>query len=164
MAKDLSTTTLQKAADRIVPRLADPFIEGDDGAGATQWYPMGIVEDVSIEFSPITQNADVAGREKQLAVEFSVSMVLQQTAQEELANLKEVVTPVGSGATVKICASKTAAADVDTADGFEFGNVFPRFSGEINGQAEGSSFTVEFGGKVMLEAFDSFSGTISVDV
>lgn len=158
-APDLST--LQKKAENIIPRIADAYIYDDVNAN---WASMGILEGVEINFEGQTQNADVAGREKMLTIRFDASLVLQQTAEEEFDNVRKICSPAGAGARVKICDQKTAPANVGTATGFEFVNVFPNWSdGTINGNGEGSSFTIEFGAKVLISSFENFDGTVTVD-
>jgi hypothetical protein len=137
--------------------IMDAFI---DDSGTLQ--SLGILQDVTISFSPVTQDDDVKGRGKVLAVDIEVSLVMQQTTDNEFAALKDVVSPTGKGHTLKLTKTPTKESSADGADGYEFVNTFPRFEGEFDGSGEGSTFTVMFGGRVLPGQLDDPS-TIRFD-
>jgi hypothetical protein len=128
------------------------------------WQPLGNLQDVNITFSPVTQDADVANRQKQIAADVEVTLVLQQTTLREFQAMNGLVTPRGSGHDLKLVDRLVARADVGTADGYTFENVLPRFEGEFDGSGEGSNFTIMFGGRVLIGQLASFDGTLTFDV
>jgi len=161
----MAISNLDKLAENIEGRILDAWIQIPDGSGGLEWQPMGHLSDVTINASPVTQDADVAGREKQLAADMEVSMVLQQTTDTEFAAMADLATPSGSGHKIKLVDRLVVKADVGTADGYTFENVFPRFEGEFDGSGEGSNFTAMFGGRVLIgQLTPPFAGTFTFDV
>lgn len=138
-------------AEDVKGRILDGYViqPDQDSDGNPEVHPMGHLQDITISYSPVTQDADVKGREKQIAMDVEVTLVMQQTAQGEFQALTELVQPTGQGRTIKLVDRLTAKADVPTTTGHEFVNVFPMFEGEFDGSGEGSSFTVTFGGRVL---------------
>jgi hypothetical protein len=153
----MALSNLDKQAENIEGDIMDAFI---DDSGTLQ--SLGILQDVTISFSPVTQDDDVKGRGKVLAVDIEVSLVMQQTTDNEFAALKDVVSPTGKGHTLKLTKTPTNESSADGADGYEFVNTFPRFEGEFDGSGEGSTFTVMFGGRVLPGQLDDPS-TIKFD-
>lgn len=140
----MALSNLDKKAENIEGDIMDAFI--DDG-GTLQ--SLGALQDVTISFSPVTQDNDVKGRGKVLAVDVEVSLVMQQTTDEELSAVAEMAQPQGKGHTVKLTKTPTSEGSASGAPGYEFVNVFPRFEGEFDGSGEGSTFTVMLGGRVL---------------
>jgi hypothetical protein len=154
----MALTDLSKKAERIEAMIADAFL--DDGG---TYRSFGILQDVTITFDPVNQDADVAGREKQIAVDISFEIVMEQTADEEFGAVADLVQTSGKGDTVKLTKSKTDAGSAGSADGFEIQNIFLSVSGEFDGSGEGSMFTVTGEGRVVAEEIRDPS-TIQVDV
>ncbi|AUO79295.1 hypothetical protein [Salinibacter phage M31CR41-2] len=140
----MALSNLDKQAENIEGDIMDAFI---DDAGTLQ--SLGILQDATVSFSPVTQDADVANRQKVIAVDVEVNLVMQQTTDNELSALKDVVSPTGKGHTLKLTKTPTAEGSAASANGYEFVNTFPRFEGEFDGSGEGSTFTVMFGGRVL---------------
>ncbi|AUO79292.1 hypothetical protein [Salinibacter phage M31CR41-2] len=161
----MSLSNLNKLSENIQGRILDGFIKIPDGSGGTEWQPMGHLQDVTISFSPVTQDADVANRQKQIAADVEVTLVMQQTTDVEFAAMADLATPSGSGHKIKLVDRLTAQADVAAADGYTFENVLPRFEGEFDGSGEGSNFTAMFGGRVLIGQISApFTGTLTFDV
>jgi len=139
----MALSDFQAQADNIEGKIMDAFVH--DGSS---YYSLGALQDVTVSFSPVTQDADVAGREKTLAVDIDVTVVMQQTAANEFSALTDLVTPTGKGVTMKLTKTPTTASSAGSTAGYEFQNTFPSFEGEFDGSGEGSSFTVSFGGRV----------------
>ena len=129
----------------------------------TTWQPLGHLQDVTINYSAVTQDADVAGRQKQIGMDVEASAVMQQTTAEEFSAVSGLTNPQGIGHTIKFVDRLTEQADVSTADGFEFVGILPSFDGEFDGSGEGSMFTISFNGRVFLAQFDGYDGTLKFD-
>lgn len=157
-------SNLDTLAQDIEGRILDGFVRDTDSNDNTVWRPMGHLQDVTISFSPVTQDPDVAQREKQIAADVEATLVMQQTSNEEFDALTTLVTPSGSGRVIRLVDRLTKQANVGTADGYTFENVLPRFEGEFDGSGEGSNFTVTFGGRVLIGQLTPFDGTLTFDV
>jgi hypothetical protein len=127
------------------------------------WQSLGHVQDVSPAFTPVTRDADVAGREKQVMVDVEATVVLEQTTGQAFEAVSEIVRPRGLGSTIKLTDQKTAYGNVGSADGLTFENVFPAFEGEFDGSGEGSTFTISIEGRVPIGQFTNFNGTLTLD-
>lgn len=156
----MAISNLAKQAENIEGRISDAFVSRD---GGSTYHSLGILQSVSVSFDPVTQEADVAGREKVIAVDVSVEVVMEQTADNEFGAVADLVQPTGKGDNVKLTKIPTAVADAGTADGYELINTFVAASGEINGNGEGSMFTVTAGGRVPVDEISDPS-TIKFDV
>jgi len=140
----MALSDLDKLAENIEGDIMDAFI--DDGG---TYESLGMLQDVTVSFSPVTQDDDTKGRGKMLAVDVEVSLVMQQTTNNEFGALADIATPTGKGHTLKLTKSPTTEGNAGSASGYEFVNTFPRYEGEFDGSGEGSTFTVMFGGRVL---------------
>jgi hypothetical protein len=151
----MSITNLSTAAERIESRIMNVFIQdlqdADGDTDSTDYFDFGIVRDVEVSLSEVTQDADVSGREKQLTSDIEVSFVMQQTAAEEFGAVQDIVASEGSGETIRATTEPASASSAGSVKAFEFENVFPNVSGTMNGSGEGSYFTVTFNGRVNVE-------------
>jgi len=134
-------------AENIEGRIMNAFI---DDAGTYQSF--GVVKNVEVSLSEVTADADVAQREKQLAVDIEVSFDMEQTGDLEFTAVKDIVNASGNGHTIKTTNSPSSDG---TGPGMEFQNVFPNVSGTVNGSGEGSMFSVSFKGRVVPSKLDA---------
>lgn len=151
----MSITNLSTAAERIESRIMNVFIldeqDADGDTSTSDYFDFGVVRDVEVSLSEVTQDADVSGREKQLTSDIEVSFVMQQTAAEEFGAVQDIVASQGDGETIRATVEPASASNAGSVKAFEFENVFPNVSGTMNGSGEGSMFTVTFKGRVNVE-------------
>jgi hypothetical protein len=131
---------------------SDPTGNLAEYTGST-YQSLGHLQDITISYDPVNKDAGVAGREKQIAIDAEVTLVLEQTGDEEFAALSDMLNLEGLGLTFKATEEKVLRSNVDTANGFKFNNAFPSISGEFDGSGEGSSFTISFGGRIKAGDF-----------
>jgi hypothetical protein len=93
----MALSDLDKLAENIEGDIMDAFI--DDGG---TYESLGMLQDVTVNFSPVTQDDDTKGRGKMLAVDVEVSLVMQQTTNNEFGALADIATPTGKGHTLKL--------------------------------------------------------------
>ena len=142
----MALSNLDKKAEHIEGEIMDAFI--DDGGSLVS---MGHLQDVTINLSAVTQDADTKGRQKQIAVDVEISLVMQQTTAEEFSAVSDAAQVSGKGTTIKCTSEPTSASNADSADGYEFVNVWPNVEGEFDGSGEGSMFTVSASGRVLVD-------------
>jgi hypothetical protein len=142
----MALSSLQKAAENIEGNVMGAFI--DDGGTMRSF---GHLLDVSIDFSAVNQDADVAGRQKQIAVDVEASLVMEQTTNTEFDALADVAQPTGKGHVIKLTKEKVSASNASSTSGYKLQYVFPSFSGEFDGSGEGSNFTIQVEGRALID-------------
>lgn len=139
-----------KAAENIEGRIMSGFIKGPDGQGGSEYHTLGHAQSVSVSFDPVTQEADNRGREKVLGFDVTAEIVMQQTSATEFAAVADIAETEGAGDEVRFV---DRGDDPTGSKGFTFTNVFPSVSGQIDGNGEGSNFTVTISGRLLASNF-----------
>lgn len=138
----------------VIGRGGYAFVSDDDG---TTYEDFGLVKALVLEWTPEETEAGTDGQTEQLAVNVTLSLVLKQVADDEIALLTALASTAGLW--LKYSSEFTDATGAGAADGYLFKNVRLKNEGSIQFNNTESAITLRTTARVPMSELTALGTT-----